>query len=102
MASPFSMLNIAHLAAGFNSQTHVSCKVNVKAARLLPSYSFIRRSPEYSLPKHRTATPGSEPLPKSGKMDNLYSSRGGIMTALFVTPESTPIFTLDLNGMCMK
>ena len=31
MAFPFSMLNIAHLAAGFKSQTHVYCNVVVKA-----------------------------------------------------------------------
>ena len=31
MAFPFSMLNIAHLAAGFKSQTHVYCNVVAKA-----------------------------------------------------------------------
>lgn len=31
MAFPFSMLNIAHLAVGFKSQTHVYCNVNAKA-----------------------------------------------------------------------
>ena len=31
MAFPFSMLNIAHLAAGFKSQTHIYCNVIVKA-----------------------------------------------------------------------
>ncbi len=31
MAFPFSMLNIAHLAAGFKSQTHVYCNVIAKA-----------------------------------------------------------------------
>ena len=31
MAFPFSVLNIAHLTAGFKSQTHVYCNVAAKA-----------------------------------------------------------------------
>ena len=42
MAFPFSMLNIAHLAAGFKSQTHVYCNVIAKAACCTPfSYQVI-------------------------------------------------------------
>ena len=55
MAFPFSMLNIAHLAAGFKSQTLLFHNAIVKAACLLPSHFLIRRSPEYLLPKQGRA-----------------------------------------------
>ena len=42
MAFPFSILNIAHLAAGFKNQTRVYCNVIVKVACLLP-YSLSDR-----------------------------------------------------------
>ncbi len=71
MASPFSMLNIAHFKAGFKSTTHVYCSVIEKAVCLyqligtgpwnwagnLPAalpFSF-RRSPKYLLPKQGIA-----------------------------------------------
>lgn len=48
------MLNIAHLAAGFKSQTHVYCDVIAKAVCLLPSYLLIRQFPEYPLPNKQS------------------------------------------------
>ena len=57
MAFPFSMLNIAHLAVGFKSQTHVYCNVIAKAV-CLPSHPLIRHSPEYPLPKQEYSLHG--------------------------------------------
>jgi len=43
MAFPFSVYNIAYLAAEFKSQTRVYCNVIAKAMCLLPSHILIRR-----------------------------------------------------------
>ncbi len=56
MAFPFSVYNIAHLEAGFKSQTHVYCNVIVKA--VCYPLIFLSGVPlKYPLPKHRAARP---------------------------------------------
>ena len=56
MAFPFSILNIAHLAVGFKSQTHVYCNVIVKAVCypliLLSSDSTFQNTHRNTLQDH--------------------------------------------------
>ena len=54
MAFPFSMFNIAHLAAGFKSQTHVFRNAIAKAV-CCPHILLSGVHLKYPLPKHRAA-----------------------------------------------
>jgi len=86
MAFPFSVYNIAHLVAGFKSQTHVYCNVIAKAVCLLPFHSLIRCSPGMSVSKQ------AEPL-----KSEIHTLRLHLKCNLAEPQPQAPIF--DCNGM---